>query len=119
MVRLSIQHSTLCLPCIIASPPCCAPQVLASQDADGGRVVRQQLLGPRDKPLLYAKHMAKHRIGVPRELLRRARHVLLVREPAAVIHSFSEVCGLAPPGGNLKPHRPPPRSLRISWAHSC
>lgn len=65
--------------------------VLASQDADAGRVVRGQLLGPRDEPLLYAKHMAKHRTGVPRELLRRARHVLLVREPAAVIHSFSEV----------------------------
>lgn len=66
-------------------------QVLASQDADAGRVVRGQLLGPRDEPLLYTKHMAKHRTGVPRELLRRARHVLLVREPAAVIHSFSEV----------------------------
>ncbi|KAL4439885.1 hypothetical protein ABPG75_002886 [Micractinium tetrahymenae] len=65
--------------------------VLASQDADGAHVVRQQLLGPRGKPMLYAKHMAKHRLGVPRELLRRARHVLLVREPAAVIHSFSEV----------------------------
>ncbi|PRW33103.1 branched chain amino acid aminotransferase [Chlorella sorokiniana] len=65
--------------------------VMASQDAEGSRVVAQQLLGPRDKPLLYAKHMAKHRIGVDRSLLRRARHVLLVREPAAVIGSFAEV----------------------------
>lgn len=32
---------------------------MRSQDPDGGRVMAQQLLGPRDKPLLYAKHMAK------------------------------------------------------------
>lgn len=34
---------------------------MAEQDADGIRVVRQALLGPgtREKPLLYAKHMAK------------------------------------------------------------
>lgn len=35
--------------------------------------------------------MAKHRIGVDRALLRRGRHVLLVRDPAAVIQSFAEV----------------------------
>ena len=33
----------------------------------------------------------RHRIGVDRLLLRRARHVLLVRDPAAVIGSFAEV----------------------------
>lgn len=55
--------------------------MLAAQDADAGRVVAQQLLGPRDtgRPLLYAKHMAKHWVGVDRRLLRCARHVLLVR----------------------------------------
>ncbi|PSC69247.1 aminotransferase class IV [Micractinium conductrix] len=65
--------------------------VLQSQDSDGRRVVQEQLLAPRRKPVLYAKHMAKHRVGLGPELLRRARHVLLVREPAAVIQSFSEV----------------------------
>lgn len=64
--------------------------VLAAQDSNGGRVV-QTMLAPRGKAVLYAKHMAKHKVGIKRELLRRARHVLLVREPAAVIHSFSEV----------------------------
>lgn len=33
--------------------------VLAAQNADGAAVVRELLLAPRDKPLLYAKHMAK------------------------------------------------------------
>jgi hypothetical protein len=47
------------------------------------------LLPPHSPPLsfcaalqrrvVYLKHMAKHRIGVDRELLRRGRHFLLVR----------------------------------------
>ncbi len=42
------------------SPPVNATQqVMQSQEPDSSRVVAQQLLGPRDKPLLYAKHMAK------------------------------------------------------------
>ena len=41
--------------------------------------------------MLYAKHMAKHRLGVRRGLMTRGAHLLLVREPGAVIQSFSEV----------------------------
>lgn len=41
--------------------------------------------------MLYAKHMAKHRIGIERGLMARGAHVLLVREPSAVIQSFGEV----------------------------
>lgn len=54
-------------------------QVMAAQNPDGNAVVHQQLLGARERPVLYAKHMAKHRLGVDRSLLRRAAHVLLVR----------------------------------------
>ena len=83
------------------SPPGFLSQVLQAQDADAGRVVREQLLAPgrhqaaagtgstgaeasqqhppAAAPVLYAKHMAKHWVGVDRQLLRRARHVLLVR----------------------------------------
>lgn len=53
---------------ITAAPPLGAPPTL-----------QEQLLAPRRKPVLYAKHMAKHRVGLGPELLRRARHVLLVR----------------------------------------
>jgi hypothetical protein len=52
---------------------------MQSQDSDGSRVAREALLGPWEKPVLYAKHMAKHQLGVDRALLRRGRHVLLVR----------------------------------------
>ncbi|KAI3431784.1 hypothetical protein D9Q98_010538 [Chlorella vulgaris] len=82
--------------------------VLQSQDGNGNRMLRSLMEGgavqavavpsphgtrtesvqPR---IVYLKHMAKHRIGIDRELLRKGRHFLLVREPSAVIHSFSEV----------------------------
>jgi hypothetical protein len=35
--------------------------------------------------------MAKHALGVKRQLLEPGRHFLLVREPLSVIQSFSEV----------------------------
>ena len=41
--------------------------------------------------VLYAKHMAKHRMGIDSTLMARGAHLLLVREPAAVIASFGEV----------------------------
>lgn len=50
--------------------------------------VRPYLLSTTLQPIRFP---CRHRIGVDRSLLRRARHVLLVREPAAVIGSFAEV----------------------------
>lgn len=66
-------------------------EVLAAQDNDGNRVFREQLLGPRPKKVMYVKHMAKHWVGIERALMARGAHMLLVREPSAVIQSFSEV----------------------------
>ena len=58
MVSLAQLLTHVGSPC--PSPPAFATkQVIRSQEPDGSRVVVQQLLGPRDKPLLYTKHMAK------------------------------------------------------------
>lgn len=65
--------------------------VFQNQNEVGNAVVSSLLLGPHTKPLLYAKHMAKQRAGLDRELLLRGKHVLLVRHPEAVIQSFSQV----------------------------
>ncbi|GLI67547.1 hypothetical protein VaNZ11_011772 [Volvox africanus] len=73
-------------------------QVLATQNPDGNAVVSEQLLAARghggnggSRPVLYAKHMGKHKIGLGQELFRRAQHVVLVREPYGVLQSFSNV----------------------------
>lgn len=68
--------------------------VMRSQDPDGNGVVRNQLLAPRAKPVLFAKHMAKHKLGVEgSSIFARSSHVLLVREPYGVIMSFAKVLG--------------------------
>ena len=68
---------------------------MAAQSSDGEEVVRT-LLSPEPPPgggpaMLYAKHMAKQRAGLSRQVLLRGRHFLLVRSPEEVIRSFSEV----------------------------
>ena len=66
--------------------------VLAAQDNDGERVFRA-LLRPREAPraYTYSKHMAKQALLLPPALLARGRHVLLVREPEALVRSFARV----------------------------
>ncbi|GIL89748.1 hypothetical protein Vretimale_16602 [Volvox reticuliferus] len=73
-------------------------EVLAAQNPDGNAVVSEQLLAAGghegrggSRPVLYAKHMGKHKIGLGPELFRRAQHVVLVREPYGVLQSFSNV----------------------------
>jgi len=51
-------------------------QVLAAQDDDGNRVVQNQILAPRSKQVLYAKHIAKQKIGLDPTLWSKANHIV-------------------------------------------
>ncbi|KAF6259665.1 branched chain amino acid aminotransferase [Scenedesmus sp. NREL 46B-D3] len=64
--------------------------VLAAQE-NSAHNVAAGILGPRGKPVLYAKHIAKHKVGLNQSLWQGAQHVLLVREPYGVVQSFSKV----------------------------
>ncbi|KAI8474362.1 MAG: hypothetical protein J3K34DRAFT_453502, partial [Monoraphidium minutum] len=66
-------------------------QVLAAQEQDGNKVVQDLILGPRSKQVLYAKLIAKQKMGLDQALWQRANHVILVREPYGVVQSFSKV----------------------------
>lgn len=68
-----------------------AGAVLAAQDADGERVVREVVLGTCDRPVLFLKQMAHHLEGLDRAFLARTANVLLVREPEAVLTSFRRI----------------------------
>jgi hypothetical protein len=48
---------------------------LPLQDTDAHRVA-ESILGPRSKPVLYAKHMAKHKVGLNQSLMTRATHMV-------------------------------------------
>jgi hypothetical protein len=63
-------------------------EVLASQDHDGERVVRDVILGHYDTPVVFFKQMAKHLGRLDRAFLDECRNVLLTRDPHDMITSF-------------------------------
>lgn len=63
-------------------------EVLAAVDVDGERVVREVILGPVDRPLLFMKHMAHHLVELDRDFLQRTINVLLIRDPSEVLASL-------------------------------
>lgn len=64
--------------------------VLAAQDPDGERVVRDVLLGlDGDRPVHFFKQMAHHLVELERGFLRRTLNVLLVRDPREMLPSLT------------------------------
>jgi hypothetical protein len=65
--------------------------ILASQDPDGDRVVRQLVLGPWDREIVFFKMMAHHLVALDRGFLPRVANVLLVRDPTEMLVSLAKV----------------------------
>ncbi len=63
-------------------------EVLAEMDTDGGRVVREIMLGPFPTPVVFFKNMAHHLVGLDWGLLDRLVNVILTREPGAMLSSL-------------------------------
>jgi hypothetical protein len=63
-------------------------EVLSAQDQDGERVVRDRILGPWDRPVVFFKQMAHHLVELDRAFLRRGAHVLLTRDPLDMLPSL-------------------------------
>jgi hypothetical protein len=66
-----------------------ASEVMGMMD-DGGRVVREVLLGPCGRPVHFFKNMAHHLVGLDREFLSRITNVLLIRNPEEMLPSLAE-----------------------------
>ncbi len=66
-------------------------EILAAQDNDGERVVRDVVLGPSERPILFLKQMAHHVMDLDRRFLQKTRNVLLIREPSEALLSFDKV----------------------------
>lgn len=69
------------------------PQVLREQEADGNKVVRDTILGPRSKGVMYAKHIAKQKVGLDPTIWQRANHV--VRQRASCVFPTEPIAGLS------------------------
>ncbi len=63
-------------------------QVLAAMDNDGDAVVRNVVLGPCDRSVLFMKQMAHHLVDLDLGFLEQTTHVLLVRDPADMLRSL-------------------------------
>ena len=51
--------------------------VLSAQENDAHQVANQ-ILGPRNKPVLYAKHISKHKVGLNQSLWQGAQHMVSI-----------------------------------------
>lgn len=65
-------------------------EVLAAMENDGAKVVRDVILGPCDRPVLFMKQMAHHLVEIDRGFLKQTANVLLVRDPAWVLPSLAK-----------------------------
>ncbi|MCB0635602.1 MAG: hypothetical protein KDC54_03240 [Lewinella sp.] len=66
-------------------------EIMASQSSEGATVVRDVLLGKYATPLVVFKQMTHHLIELDRGFLSRMEHILLIRDPRAIITSYAKV----------------------------
>jgi hypothetical protein len=64
-------------------------EVLAAMDCDGERVVRQVILGPAERPVVFFKQMAHHLVALDRSFLGKTTNVILTRDPAEMLPSLA------------------------------
>jgi len=65
-------------------------EVLAAQEQDGEKVVREVLLGPCDRPVIFFKQMAHHLVELERSFLGSCANVILTRDPEEMLPSLAE-----------------------------
>lgn len=65
-------------------------EIMADQENDGDKVVAE-MLETGEKPLVFVKQMAHHLMDLDRVFLAETQNLLLIRQPAEVIVSFSKI----------------------------
>ncbi len=66
-------------------------EILQSMECDGRKVIAEQLLGEKDRPVLFAKQMTHHLLDLPKDFLLKCKNVVLIRHPAKVLLSYNKV----------------------------
>ena len=65
--------------------------ILATMENEGSKVIEQVILGKYEKAVVFFKQMAHHLVGLSEDFLSHTTNVLLIRDPRAVLNSFSKV----------------------------
>ncbi|KAH9688683.1 Branched-chain-amino-acid aminotransferase-like protein 1 [Citrus sinensis] len=67
-------------------------EILSKIESDGNKVVNEVIFGPGGKKYRYCKHMAKQRLpGLPDDLMKKGKHIILIRNPLDILPSFDKV----------------------------
>lgn len=67
-------------------------EIMASQSADGEQVVREVILGNHyPTPVVVHKQMTHHLLQLKRSFLHQCQNVLLIRDPRAILASYTKV----------------------------
>lgn len=69
-------------------------EVIASMSTDATIVVREVILGPCDKPVLFMKQMAHHLIEMDLDFLQQTINVFLIRDPKEMLPSLAKIIGV-------------------------
>ncbi len=64
-------------------------EVMASMDTDGERVIREVILGPCDRPILFMKQMAHHLVDISLDFMNDTINILLIRDPEQMLPSLA------------------------------
>lgn len=65
-----------------------AAEVIAAQDNDGARVIKEVILGTYVKPVVFFKNMTHHLVDVDREFLNQTVNIILTRNPRDMLPSY-------------------------------
>lgn len=68
-------------------------EVLASMSTDATVVIRDVILAPCDKPVLFMKQMAHHLIDIDLSFLQQPHNVFLIRDPREMLPSLAKIIG--------------------------
>jgi len=65
-------------------------EVMAAMIDDGERVIREVILGPCERPVLFLKQMAHHFLEISPDFLAETVNVLLIRDPVQMLPSLAQ-----------------------------
>ncbi|XP_031256386.1 branched-chain-amino-acid aminotransferase-like protein 2 [Pistacia vera] len=66
-------------------------ELLSKMESDGHKVVKDIIYGPGEKKYRFWKHMVKQRVtGLPDDLLKKAKHIILIQNPLDIMQSFGK-----------------------------
>jgi hypothetical protein len=68
-----------------------AAEILESQHQNGDRVVEEVIMGAYETPVVLFKQMTHHLIELEESFLNYTDHIMLIRPPRAIIHSYMKV----------------------------